>query len=87
MTGHELIADTLNGTTRYRCPDCGRWEYEGKGAIRHAKSCDYSALQPVVAKPAQQIQRQSHEEYVRELADAGATIQPRDWDAVMNRDD
>lgn len=42
---HELVADELNGLPRYRCPDCGHWEYEGK-AIRHSKRCDCPKLQP-----------------------------------------
>lgn len=40
----ELVVDTLNGSTRYRCPDCGHWEYAGK-AIKHSKRCDYPKLQ------------------------------------------
>lgn len=42
MADADLQIDILNGVNRYRCPDCGRWEYAGK-SIKHSKRCDLNA--------------------------------------------
>lgn len=90
-TAQILIVDELNGVPRYRCPDCGRWEYSTAKPlkIRHSKRCDLGHLQPQgteVAPPAPTT-RETREQYIQRLADAGEQIQPCDWDAAMNRDD
>jgi predicted RNA-binding Zn-ribbon protein involved in translation (DUF1610 family) len=74
----ELQIDILNGQTRYRCPDCGRWTYAGpKAEIKHSTRCDLSHLRAPresAAKTAP-VSRETREEYVRRLADQGTRLE------------
>ena len=58
----ELKIDTLNGSTRYTCPDCGRWEYTGK-AIKHSKRCDLTHLQPPEVEAKRAVQSEADRLY------------------------
>lgn len=53
-------------------------------AARMVSAGEAAYEQPV--KAAEGARGQSYEEYIQELADAGGQINPKDYDAVMNRD-
>jgi len=65
-----LIVDKLNEVTRFKCPDCGRWEYAGKGRIRHSSRCSCNTLQPV-SEGQEQRKPHSLEAFARQVRATG----------------
>ena len=68
----ELKIDTLNSVTRYTCPDCGRWAYEGH-PVTHSKRCDFGSLQPaaIVEKRARETETERLRKFAREVKRTG----------------